>query len=42
LVNGKCTGKSVTVGSDGKALITIGNAEDDGVLAIHVEVITDQ
>ncbi|EFX81580.1 alpha amylase [Daphnia pulex] len=37
LVNGQCTGKSVTVGSDGKALISIGNAEDDGVLAIHVE-----
>lgn len=38
LSNGKCTGKSVTVGSDGKALITIGNSEDDGILAIHAEV----
>ncbi|KAH8248637.1 hypothetical protein KR032_001635 [Drosophila birchii] len=31
-----CTGKTVTVGSDGRASITIGNSEDDGVLAIHV------
>ncbi|GLG97161.1 Alpha-amylase A [Gryllus bimaculatus] len=29
-----CTGKSVTVGSDGKAYIEIKTSEDDGVLAI--------
>lgn len=33
--NGKCTGKTVQVGSDGKANIYIGAGEDDGVLAIH-------
>ena len=38
LINGQCTGKSVTVGGDGKALITIGAAEDDGIFAIHAEV----
>ncbi|XP_054738190.1 alpha-amylase 2-like isoform X2 [Anastrepha obliqua] len=32
-----CTGKSVVVGSDGRALISIGQNEDDGVLAIHVD-----
>lgn len=37
VVNGQCTGKTVTVGSDGKASIFIGNSEDDGVLAIHAE-----
>jgi len=37
LTNGQCTGKSVTVGGDGKALITIGAAEDDGIFAIHAE-----
>ncbi|KAH8372746.1 hypothetical protein KR009_004293, partial [Drosophila setifemur] len=31
-----CTGKSVVVGSDGRANIFIGRSEDDGVLAIHV------
>ncbi|KPU77312.1 uncharacterized protein Dana_GF27675 [Drosophila ananassae] len=31
-----CTGKTVTVGSDGRANISIGSSEDDGVLAIHV------
>lgn len=35
LSNGSCTGKSVTVGSDGNANIVIGNSEEDGVLAIH-------
>ncbi|XP_069963954.1 alpha-amylase 2-like [Bactrocera oleae] len=32
-----CTGKSIVVGSDGRAHISIGQNEDDGVLAIHVE-----
>jgi alpha-amylase len=36
-VDGKCTGKTVKVGGDGKAQITIVNTEDDGVLAIHAE-----
>lgn len=34
-VNGKCTGKTVNVRSDGRAKIYIGMNEDDGVLAIH-------
>ena len=38
LINGQCTGKSVTVGGDGRALISIGAAEEDGILAIHAEV----
>jgi len=37
LVNGQCTGKSITVGSDGMAFISISNSEDDGVLAFHIE-----
>ncbi|XP_046422137.1 alpha-amylase 2-like [Neodiprion fabricii] len=35
LVDGSCTGKSVTVGSDGTAYIEILTTEEDGVLAIH-------
>jgi alpha-amylase len=35
--NGRCTGKSVTVGSDGRADIVITAAEDDGIFAIHAE-----
>nr|ANG56301.1 amylase [Eriocheir sinensis] len=35
LEGGACTGKSVTVGSDGTAYIQIATSEDDGVLAIH-------
>ncbi|KAF2367801.1 Glycosyl hydrolase family 13 catalytic domain [Trinorchestia longiramus] len=35
---GGCSGKSVTVGSDGTGYIEILTSEDDGVLAIHVEV----
>ncbi|XP_030387673.1 alpha-amylase A [Scaptodrosophila lebanonensis] len=31
-----CTGKSVTVGSDGRATITIRTSEEDGVVALHV------
>ena len=38
--NGVCTGKTVNVGSDGKANIVILHDEDDGVLAIHIEVRT--
>ena len=38
--NGVCTGKTVNVGSDGKADIVILHDEEDGVLAIHVEVRT--
>ena len=38
LENGRCTGKSVTVGSDGRADIVITAAEDDGIFAIHAEV----
>jgi alpha-amylase len=36
--NGVCTGKTVTVGSDGTANIVILRDEEDGVLAIHTEV----
>lgn len=35
---GSCTGKTVTVGSDGTAYIEILTVEDDGVLAIHANV----
>ena len=38
--NGACTGKTVNVGSDGKAYIEILHDEEDGVLAIHTEVST--
>ena len=38
LINGQCTGKSITVGSDGMAFISISNAEDDGALAFHIDV----
>ena len=39
LVNNQCTGKSITVGSDGKAFISLSNTEDDGVVAFHIQVI---
>ncbi|XP_046422143.1 alpha-amylase-like [Neodiprion pinetum] len=35
LINGSCTGKSVTVNNDGTAYIEILTSEEDGVLAIH-------
>ncbi|KAG7210988.1 hypothetical protein KM043_016357 [Ampulex compressa] len=35
LVNGRCTGKTITVGEDGKGHIEIRTADEDGVLAIH-------
>lgn len=38
LVNGKCTGKVVTVDGNGNALIEIDGSADDAVLAIHVQV----
>ena len=37
-INGQCTGKTVYVGGDGRAQISISKMEDDGVLAIHQEV----
>jgi len=37
---GVCTGKTVNVGSDGRAYIQILHNEEDGVLAIHAEVRT--
>ena len=37
-VDGQCTGKTVNVGSDGRAQITISKMDYDGVLAIHTEV----
>ncbi|KAJ9593301.1 hypothetical protein L9F63_015176, partial [Diploptera punctata] len=39
LENGSCTGKSVTVGSDGTGYVEILSSEDDGVLAIHVNPV---
>ncbi|CAL8142688.1 unnamed protein product [Orchesella dallaii] len=35
--NGACTGLSVTVGSDGKAQISLTNVTEDPVIAIHAE-----
>ncbi|KAF2880634.1 hypothetical protein ILUMI_25528 [Ignelater luminosus] len=35
--NGKCTGKVVHVGNDGRALIELYPHEEDGVLVIHVQ-----
>ncbi|KAK9871279.1 hypothetical protein WA026_011549 [Henosepilachna vigintioctopunctata] len=37
LVNGRCTGKTVKVKSNGKAHISLHGNEEDGVLAIHLE-----
>ncbi|XP_076048345.1 alpha-amylase 1-like isoform X2 [Oratosquilla oratoria] len=34
-LNGKCTGKTVTVGDDGRAYIQVQTSDYDGVLAIH-------
>ncbi|KAI7815170.1 alpha-amylase [Rhyzopertha dominica] len=36
LSNGRCTGKTITVGSNGIASIYLRSDEDDGVVAIHV------
>lgn len=38
VVNGKCSGKSVTVNDDGTALIEISSNEPEGVIAIHIQV----
>ena len=38
LENGSCTGKSVTVNSDGTADISIKTTDADGFLAIYTEV----
>jgi len=38
--NNTCTGKTVNIGSDGRAYIEILHYEEDGVLAIHAEVRT--
>lgn len=37
VVNGSCSGKAVTVGSDGYGHISLGDCEEDGVLAIHIK-----
>ncbi|XP_046678675.1 alpha-amylase 4N-like isoform X3 [Homalodisca vitripennis] len=46
LEDGRCTGKTVEVGEDGTALITIGEFNptnpDDGVLAIYLKVSKDK
>ena len=39
-IDSVCTGKTVTVASDGTAYIEILDSEEDGVLAIHVDVRT--
>ncbi|KAI4459930.1 alpha-amylase [Holotrichia oblita] len=36
LINGQCTGKTVTVGDDGLGYVHLTDNEEDGVLAIHV------
>jgi alpha-amylase len=38
LVNGRCTGKSINVDTDGKAYVEILNNELDGVLAVRGDV----
>ena len=37
-VDGHCTGRTVTVASDGTINLNISNAEEDPVIAIHVDV----
>ena len=34
---GKCSGRTITVGGDGKAHISVDNKTDDPVVAIHVQ-----
>jgi alpha-amylase len=36
-VNGACTGKSITVFADTRALFSISTSDFDGVIAIHIE-----
>lgn len=38
LVNGSCTGKVVNVEQNGDVHVQISNADDDGILAVHVQV----
>lgn len=35
--DGKCTGRVITVGSDGTALFTIDNTSEDSMIAIHIQ-----
>lgn len=35
LENGRCTGKTITVGGDGKAQFSISNRDEDPMVAIH-------
>ncbi|CAF4391781.1 unnamed protein product, partial [Rotaria sordida] len=34
---GRCTGKVITVGGDGRTKVTISNSEEDPMIAIHVD-----
>lgn len=34
--DGRCTGKSIVVGEDGMADVSLGGSEYDGVVAIHI------
>ncbi|KAK9680360.1 Alpha amylase, C-terminal all-beta domain [Popillia japonica] len=36
LINGQCTGKTVTVGANGLGHVQLADNEEDGVLAIHI------
>ncbi|KAK9680362.1 Alpha amylase, C-terminal all-beta domain [Popillia japonica] len=36
LINGQCTGKSVTVSANGLGHVQLADNEEDGVLAIHI------
>ncbi|KAI4459936.1 alpha-amylase [Holotrichia oblita] len=36
LINGQCTGKTVTIGADGLGYVQLADNEEDGVLAIHI------
>ena len=38
VVDGRCTGRTVTVASDGTVNLNISNAEEDPVIAIRVDV----
>jgi len=37
LQSGSCTGKTITVGSDGQAQISISNTDEDPMVAITVD-----
>ena len=36
-VNGSCSGKTINVNNDGTAKITIGNSDEDPMVAIHAD-----